>query len=141
MVGRWCRFSGRWWWRGGVRGQGSGDGEQGRESGGGGEWEKGPDALTPAHSQGEREQIPEADASRAPLTAEHQSLTTPAWYLAEDFAFCERARQCGYKIMADTTIRLYHYGSYGYTWEDAGTDAKRFGTYHFQVQPPESPTR
>ena len=25
------------------------------------------------------------------------------WYLADDFAFCERARQCGYKIMADTT--------------------------------------
>ena len=24
------------------------------------------------------------------------------WYLAEDYAFCQRARQCGFKIMADT---------------------------------------
>ncbi|HUG70087.1 MAG TPA: hypothetical protein VMM76_20220 [Pirellulaceae bacterium] len=31
------------------------------------------------------------------------------WYLAEDFAFCERARRCDYKIMVDTTIRLRHY--------------------------------
>lgn len=52
-----------------------------------------------------------------------------AWYLGEDYAFCHRARQCGYKIMADTTIRLRHYGSYGFTWEDAGTDRERFGTY------------
>jgi hypothetical protein len=34
------------------------------------------------------------------------------WYLGEDFAFCERARQAGFKIMADTTIRLGHIGSY-----------------------------
>ena len=40
------------------------------------------------------------------------------WYLPEDYAFCERARQCGFKILADTTIRLWHVGSYGYTWED-----------------------
>lgn len=41
------------------------------------------------------------------------------WYLSEDFAFCERARQCGYQIWADTRIRLWHIGRYGYTWEDA----------------------
>ncbi|MDR3633001.1 MAG: hypothetical protein P4L84_04140 [Isosphaeraceae bacterium] len=28
------------------------------------------------------------------------------WYLAEDFAFCHRARCCGFPIFADTTIRL-----------------------------------
>jgi hypothetical protein len=56
------------------------------------------------------------------------------WYLAEDFAFCERARQCGYKIMADTTIRLWHHGSYGYTWEDAGKDKERYETFYFDVQ-------
>ena len=51
------------------------------------------------------------------------------WYLGEDFAFCERARQCGYKIMADTSIRLYHFGSYGFSWEDAGNDVPRFPSY------------
>lgn len=33
------------------------------------------------------------------------------WYLGEDFAFFERARRSGFKIMSDTTIRLKHYGS------------------------------
>jgi hypothetical protein len=55
------------------------------------------------------------------------------WYLAEHFAFSERARRCGFQIMADTTIRLHHIGSYGYSWEDAGTEVKRYGTFHFQV--------
>src|SRR5262249_9290844 len=49
----------------------------------------------------------------------HQDEAGP-WYLAEDWAFCERARQCGYQIMADTTIRLWHIGTYRYGWEDAG---------------------
>ena len=65
------------------------------------------------------------------------------WYLPEDYAFCERARQCGFQIMADTTIRLHHYGSYGYTWEDAGSPKSRYVTYNFHLtddprpQPPE----
>ena len=41
-------------------------------------------------------------------------------YLAEDYAYCERARQAGLPILADTRIRLQHIGTYGYTWEDAG---------------------
>jgi hypothetical protein len=56
------------------------------------------------------------------------------WYLPEDYAFCERARQCGYKIMADTTIRLWHHGSYGYSWEDAGQDKERYETFFFNVE-------
>jgi hypothetical protein len=28
------------------------------------------------------------------------------WYLAEDHSFCYRARQCGFRVMADTTIRM-----------------------------------
>jgi hypothetical protein len=56
------------------------------------------------------------------------------WYLPEDYAFCERARQCGYKIMADTTIRLWHHGGYGYSWEDAGKDKERFETFYFHVE-------
>jgi hypothetical protein len=55
------------------------------------------------------------------------------WYLADDFAFCERARQCGYKIMADTSIRLFHIGSYAYGWEDAGRRVARFGNYKFHL--------
>ncbi len=55
-------------------------------------------------------------------------------YLTEDFAFCERARQAGLKIMADTTVRLWRVGSYGFGWEDAGGDPERFETYHFHVE-------
>jgi hypothetical protein len=55
------------------------------------------------------------------------------WYLSESFSFCERARQCGYRVWADTTIRLRHLGSYGYSWEDAGADPARHATYRFRV--------
>jgi hypothetical protein len=46
-------------------------------------------------------------------------------YLSEDFAFCERARGAGHKIMVDTTIRLGHVGKYTYGWEDAGQAIQR----------------
>jgi len=58
----------------------------------------------------------------------------PHRYLTEDYAFSHRARQAGVKIVADTTIRLWRTGSYGYGWEDAGSDAERFATYRFQVE-------
>jgi hypothetical protein len=51
------------------------------------------------------------------------------WYLAEDYSFCERARQCGFQIMVDTRIRLWHVGSYRYGWEDAGIDRDRYGEF------------
>lgn len=51
------------------------------------------------------------------------------WYLAEDYAFCQRARMCGYRIMADTTIRLWHIGNYAYGWEDAGMERERVGSF------------
>jgi hypothetical protein len=51
------------------------------------------------------------------------------WYLAEDYAFCHRARECGYRIFADTSIRLWHIGNYRYGWEDAGIERKRFGGF------------
>lgn len=38
-------------------------------------------------------------------------------YLAEDYAFCERARQAEFPCMADTTIRLVHVGTHAFTWE------------------------
>lgn len=39
-------------------------------------------------------------------------------YLAEDAAFCERARLAGFEVMADTTIRLDHMGRRVWCWED-----------------------
>ena len=55
------------------------------------------------------------------------------WYLGEDFAFCERARQAGHKITVDTTIRLGHVGKYAYQWEDAGTSVPRATSARFEM--------
>lgn len=55
------------------------------------------------------------------------------WYLAEDYAFSQRARDCGYRIWADTTIRLRHVGSYAFGWEDAGLQLQRFATFQLQL--------
>lgn len=57
-----------------------------------------------------------------------------SWYLAEDYAFCHRVRQCGIPIVADTRIRLWHVGDYGYGWEDAGIDRERFGDFEFRLE-------
>ncbi len=56
-----------------------------------------------------------------------------AWYLGEDFAFCERAHRCGFRIVADTSIRLWHVGPYRYGWEDAGRNVERFSDYTFHI--------
>lgn len=58
-----------------------------------------------------------------------RSIEDGNWYLAEDYSFCERARQCGYQIYADTSIRLWHIGMYRYGWEDAGIDRQRFNSF------------
>ena len=51
--------------------------------------------------------------------------------MSEDYSFCERARQCGYKIMADASIRLWHIGQYAFGWEDAGQDRPRHDSFLF----------
>lgn len=66
-------------------------------------------------------------------------LKEASWYLGEDFAFCERAKQAGYRIMADTSIRLWHVGNYQYGWEDAGREPQRFGRYDYHLGPDDSP--
>jgi hypothetical protein len=70
---------------------------------------------------------------RSPMVPFFHSMLHPCddghWYLAEDYAFCERARQCGFKIMADTSIRLWHIGNQAYGWEDAGVERDRFETF------------
>lgn len=47
-------------------------------------------------------------------------------YLADDFAFCERAHRAGRPVFADTRIRLFHVGRYGYSWEDATGSRERY---------------
>ena len=47
--------------------------------------------------------------------------------------FCEAARQCGHRILADTSIRLWHLGHYAYGWEDAGTAPGRYETFHLKL--------
>jgi hypothetical protein len=55
------------------------------------------------------------------------------WYLADDYAFCHRARSAGFRIFADTTLRVGHVGRYVYGWEDAGISPQRFKTFHFHL--------
>ena len=66
-----------------------------------------------------------------------QPITRPHneghWYLAEDYSFCERARQIGYSIMADTRILLCLHGGYAYSWEDVGMKVERFESYTHNV--------
>ncbi|MFO0959613.1 MAG: hypothetical protein U0800_19630 [Isosphaeraceae bacterium] len=57
-------------------------------------------------------------------------------YLAEDWAFCERARAAGLPILADPSIRLWHFGRYGYGWEDAGRSIDRFEQYEAALHVP-----
>ncbi len=54
-----------------------------------------------------------------PLVIPHPDDPSDHWYLAEDYAFCERARAAGHPVFADTRVRLFHIGRYGYSWEDA----------------------
>jgi hypothetical protein len=56
-----------------------------------------------------------------------------ASYLGEDYSFCERVRRCGIPILADTSIRLWHDGTYRFGWEDAGRDVERFTDYTFHL--------
>lgn len=39
-------------------------------------------------------------------------------YLSEDYVFCHRAREAGFKIMADTRVRIGHLGQCEYSWDD-----------------------
>jgi hypothetical protein len=78
--------------------------------------------------------VPEIDVRIDPATgaATHSTIHR---YLTEDFAFCHRARAAGFPIMADTSIRLWRIGSYGFGWEDAGSEPERCDTFRHQVEP------
>ena len=53
-------------------------------------------------------------------------------YLGEDWAFSHRLRQAGITPMADTSIRLWHYGHHPFGWEDAGTERPRYETFLYR---------
>jgi glycosyltransferase involved in cell wall biosynthesis len=59
-----------------------------------------------------------------------------ARYLGEDWSFCHRLRQIGITPMADTSIRLFHIGAYGYSWEDAAAPPVRYPHLTFNFSPP-----
>jgi hypothetical protein len=65
-------------------------------------------------------------------------------YLAEDASFCERARQVGYDVVADTTIRLDHMGMRKWCWEDFAPqkvyDSLKFSTVEDDAQPEKKET-
>jgi len=61
------------------------------------------------------------------------SEPTGPWAISEDYAFCERAKRCGFRVVADSTIRLWHVGAYRYGWEDAGSSKDRYGDYAFYM--------
>lgn len=66
-----------------------------------------------------------------------RSIEDDSWYLAEDYAFCHRARTCGYSLFADTRIRLGHIGLYPYSWEEVGIEHPRYASFtlHFVPSP------
>jgi hypothetical protein len=80
----------------------------------------------------------------APMIPFFHPMLHPAedgtWYLAEDFAFCQRARESGYKIVADTSLRLWHLGTYAYGWEDSGLERERYATFTLNFPPPKPPS-
>jgi hypothetical protein len=54
-------------------------------------------------------------------------------YLGEDWSFSHRLGLIGVPPMADTSFRLWHYGDYAYSWEDAGSDRPRFRSYNYRI--------
>jgi predicted O-methyltransferase YrrM len=61
---------------------------------------------------------------------------TPMWktdgnattYLQHELAFCERARNVGWRLYIDSSIRLWRAGNYHYGWEDIWNPHERHST-------------
>ena len=52
------------------------------------------------------------------IIATYGDCFQPICGLGEDLSFCWKARQCGFKIMCDSTFTLGHIGEYIYTLKD-----------------------
>lgn len=57
-------------------------------------------------------------------------------YLTEDFSFSHRLAQIGITPMADTTIKLFHFKKYGYSYEDLNAKP-RYSNYTLEISYPE----
>ena len=55
-------------------------------------------------------------------------------YLGEDWAFSHRLRQIGVTPLADTSFRLWHWGRYAFSWEDAGSTVRRYRSYNYRIE-------
>ena len=66
-----------------------------------------------------------------PMIVPHS--VTGLHYLGEDWAFSHRLAEIGVTPLADTSIRLWHWGRYGFSWEDAGQDVSRYANYHYTL--------
>jgi hypothetical protein len=58
-------------------------------------------------------------------------------YLGEDRALSHRLRQAGFTPMADTSIRLWHYGGHAFGWQDSGIDRPRYEAFVYRLRAPE----
>jgi hypothetical protein len=58
-------------------------------------------------------------------------------YLGEDFAFCHRAREVGYTIHLDPSIRLAHIGRHPYSWRFVAGGKPATEPTTLTYQPPE----
>jgi glycosyltransferase involved in cell wall biosynthesis len=54
-------------------------------------------------------------------------------YLGEDWSFGHRLSRIGVTPLADTSIRLWHFGRHSYGWEDAGADRPRQSSYRYHL--------
>jgi hypothetical protein len=45
----------------------------------------------------------------------------------------QRLQDIGITPLADTSIRLWHWGRYSFSWEDAGGTVQRYRTYHYKL--------
>ena len=70
---------------------------------------------------------------RSPAPNALHSTGEDYWYLGDDYSFCERVKQAEFRVVADSTIRLMHYGTYAYSWEDAGADVTRYASYDYRL--------
>ena len=68
-----------------------------------------------------------------------QDKDTGAWnYLSEDWSFCERALNLGFKIWCDFEVKLGHIGPKIYTWDDwfrPPIEPKKTFNYNVDVVP------
>lgn len=59
-------------------------------------------------------------------------------YLGEDWAFCERAKEHGFKLWLDPSVRLRHSGTYSYTLDDLVREPKKeVLRINYSEQPPD----